>query len=78
MSLYADKHMEVATNSILAGYCWAKRWPHVAKMLEVIDEPDFCEDTGDSGARIAFLFLCISRHQRLPFWGALLLASCVP
>lgn len=37
--------MEMATNSILAAYCWAKRWPHIAKMLEVIDDPNV-EDTG--------------------------------
>ena len=46
MPLHADKHMEMATNSILAGYCWAKKWPHVAKLLELIDKPDFYEDTG--------------------------------
>lgn len=38
--------MEVETNSILAGYRWAKGWPHVAKMLEVIDNPKFCEGSG--------------------------------
>lgn len=46
LSLRADKQMEMATNSILAGYHWAKKWPHVAKLLEVIEKPDFCEDTG--------------------------------
>lgn len=39
--------MEMAINSILAAYRWAKRWPHVANMLEVIEDPND-EDTGRS------------------------------
>ena len=47
VSLHADEQMEMATNNILAGYCWAKRWPYVADMLEVIDDPHSYGDTGN-------------------------------
>ena len=88
LSLHADKQMETATNSILAGYCWATKWPHVAKLLEVIETPDFCEDTGElvessSGSVTISHVLCwcvpVVIHQStsvFPVQSAFLRASC--
>lgn len=46
VTVLADEQLEMASTSILAGFRWAQRWPHMARVLKATAEPALSQDAG--------------------------------